>query len=113
VTPRGTDWSLALLVAAGVTTGLATWFAGAPGSTWVFAGHAIAGASLVFVLVVKLRRVLPRLAPASAATSPTAAAPARARAAGATFVASLRLAPASYPAAVDVRQLRGLVESVI
>jgi hypothetical protein len=66
VTPRGTDWSLALLVAAGVATGLATWFAGAPGATWVFAGHAIAGASLAVVLVVKLRRVLPRLAPASA-----------------------------------------------
>ncbi len=67
MTPRGTDWSLALLVAAGVVTGLATWFAGAPGSAWVFAGHAIAGVSLVLVLVVKLRRVLPRLAPASAA----------------------------------------------
>jgi len=56
-----------VLVAAGVATGLATWFAGAPGSTWVFAGHAIAGGSLALVLVVKLRRVLPRLAPASAA----------------------------------------------
>jgi DMSO/TMAO reductase YedYZ molybdopterin-dependent catalytic subunit len=67
VTPRGTDWSLALLVAAGVATGLATWFAGAPASTWVFAAHAIASASLTFVLVVKLRRVLPRLGPASAA----------------------------------------------
>ena len=66
MTPRGTDWSLALLVAAGVATGLATWFAGAPGSTWVFAAHGVAGGSLVFVLVVKLRRVLPRLAPASA-----------------------------------------------
>ena len=66
MTPRGTDWSLALLVAAGVATGLATWFAGAPASIWVFAGHAIAGASLAAVLVVKLRRVLPRLAPASA-----------------------------------------------
>jgi hypothetical protein len=67
VTPRGTDWSLALLVTAGVATGLATWFAGAPGSTWVFAAHAIAGVSLLVVVVVKLRRVLPRLAPASAA----------------------------------------------
>jgi hypothetical protein len=66
VTPRGTDWSLALLVAAGVVTGLTTWFAGSPGSTWVFAAHAVAGGSLALVLVVKLRRVLPRLAPASA-----------------------------------------------
>jgi Oxidoreductase molybdopterin binding domain len=61
VTPRGTDWSLALLVAAGVATGLATWFAGSPGAAWVFAGHAIAGASLAIVLVFKLRRVLPRV----------------------------------------------------
>src|SRR4029079_8009936 len=30
VTPRGTDWSLALLVALGLGTGLATWFAGSP-----------------------------------------------------------------------------------
>ena len=67
MTPRGTDWSLALLVAAGVATGLATWFAGAPSATWVFAAHAIAGGSLACVLAVKLRRVLPRLAPASAA----------------------------------------------
>jgi hypothetical protein len=44
--PPGTDWSLALLVVAGVATGLATWFAGAPGSTWVFAGSvSVAGFS--------------------------------------------------------------------
>jgi molybdopterin-dependent oxidoreductase-like protein protein len=67
VTPRGTDWSLALLVAAGVVSGLATWFAGAPGSAWVFGAHAVAGLSLAVVLVVKLRRVLPRLAVASVA----------------------------------------------
>jgi hypothetical protein len=67
VTPRGTDWSLAVLVAAGVASGLATWFAGAPGSTWVYAVHAVAGASLAVVVVVKLRRVLPRVAPASLA----------------------------------------------
>ena len=45
VTPRGTDWSLALLVAAGVASGLATWFAGSPGAAWVFAAHAVAGAA--------------------------------------------------------------------
>jgi DMSO/TMAO reductase YedYZ molybdopterin-dependent catalytic subunit len=61
VTPRGTDWSLALLVAAGVATGLATWFAGSPGASWVFAAHAVGGGALALVLVVKLRRVLPRL----------------------------------------------------
>jgi len=61
VTPRGTDWSLALLVAAGVASGLATWFAGSPGASWVFAAHAVGGGSLALVLVVKLRRVLPRI----------------------------------------------------
>ena len=67
MTPRGTDWSLALLVAAGVASGLATWFAGSPGAAWVYGAHAVAGLSLAVVLVVKLRRVLPRVAPASVA----------------------------------------------
>ena len=62
VTPRGTDWSLALLVALGLGTGLATWFAGSPHSAWVFAAHAAGGAALALVLVWKLRRVWPRVA---------------------------------------------------
>jgi len=61
VTPRGTDWSLALLVAIAVGTGLATWFAGSPGAAWVFGAHAVGGTVIAFVLVYKLRRVLPRL----------------------------------------------------
>jgi DMSO/TMAO reductase YedYZ molybdopterin-dependent catalytic subunit len=65
VTPRGTDWSLALLVALGVTTGAATWFAGAPGSAWVFAAHATGGTALALVLVWKLRRVRRRIGPRS------------------------------------------------
>jgi hypothetical protein len=67
VTPRGTDWSLALLVGAGVASGLATWFAGSPAAVWVFAAHAVAGGGLAAVVVVKLRRVLPRVGVASAA----------------------------------------------
>ncbi len=59
MTPRGTDWGLALLVALGVATGLATWFAGSPGGAWVFAAHAVAGTALALLLVFKLRRVLP------------------------------------------------------
>jgi DMSO/TMAO reductase YedYZ molybdopterin-dependent catalytic subunit len=59
VTPRGTDWGLALLVALGLVTGLATWFAGSPGGAWVFSAHALAGLSLALLLVWKLRRVLP------------------------------------------------------
>jgi cytochrome b561 len=61
VTPRGTDWSLALLVALGLATGLATWFAGSRESAWVFAAHAALGVSLALVLVWKLRRVWPRV----------------------------------------------------
>src|SRR4029079_3826823 len=61
VTPRGTDWSLALLVALGLVSGLATWFAGSPGGAWVFGAHAVAGSALALLLVFKLRRVLPRV----------------------------------------------------
>ena len=61
MTPRGTDWGLALLVALGLVSGLATWFAGSPGGAWVFGAHAVAGAALALVLVFKLRRVLPRI----------------------------------------------------
>jgi DMSO/TMAO reductase YedYZ molybdopterin-dependent catalytic subunit len=50
---------LASLVALGLATGLATWFAGSPGSAWVFHAHAIGGSALALVLVFKLRRVLP------------------------------------------------------
>jgi DMSO/TMAO reductase YedYZ molybdopterin-dependent catalytic subunit len=65
VTPRGTDSSLALLVALGVVTGAATWFAGAPGSAWVFGAHAVGGTALALVLVWKLRRVGRRIGPRS------------------------------------------------
>ena len=62
MTPRGTDWSLALLVALGLGTGLATWFAGSRQSAWVFAAHTALGTALALVLVWKLRRVWPRIA---------------------------------------------------
>lgn len=65
VTPRGTDWSLALLVALGLATGLSTWFAGSRDSAWVFAAHAALGTALALVLVWKLRRVWPRIVAAS------------------------------------------------
>ena len=61
MTPRGTDWGLALLVAIAVATGLGTWFAGSPGAAWVFGAHAVGGTVIAFALVYKLRRVLPRL----------------------------------------------------
>jgi DMSO/TMAO reductase YedYZ molybdopterin-dependent catalytic subunit len=57
VTPRGTDWSLALLVSMLFASGLLTWFSGDEGNTWVFAAHGIAGAALAILLGWKLRRV--------------------------------------------------------
>src|SRR3954471_21059377 len=65
VTPRGTDWSLALLVSLGLATGLSTWFAGSRESAWVFAAHAALGTALALVLVWKLRRVWRRILAAS------------------------------------------------
>jgi cytochrome b561 len=61
VTPRGTDWSLALLVGLLFATGVLTFFAGQPHDAWVFAVHDALGFALVAVLVWKLRRVGPGL----------------------------------------------------
>ena len=61
VTPRGTDWSLALLVGLLSVTGALTFFAGQSGSAWVFAAHDALGFALALVLVWKLRRVGHRL----------------------------------------------------
>ena len=61
MTPRGTDWSLALLVALLVATGLLTAFAGSPGAAWVFVVHGALGAALAIVLVWKGRRVWSRV----------------------------------------------------
>jgi cytochrome b561 len=61
MTARGTDWSLALLVALLFASGLGTWFAGDESDAWVFAAHGILGASLAALLVWKLRRVWRRL----------------------------------------------------
>lgn len=61
MTPRGTDWSLALLVSVVLVSGGLTAFAGAPGSRWVFTLHGMAAGALALVLVWKLRRVWRRL----------------------------------------------------
>ena len=61
MTPRGTDWSLALLVSLLFATGLLTWFSGSEANAWVFASHGIAGGALAFLLGWKLRRVARRL----------------------------------------------------
>jgi DMSO/TMAO reductase YedYZ molybdopterin-dependent catalytic subunit len=61
VTPRGTDWSLALATLVLAATGVLTLFAGSRGAAWVFSVHAAAGFSLLFLLWWKFRRVLGRL----------------------------------------------------
>jgi hypothetical protein len=57
VSPRGTDWSLAALVAVLAVSGGLTLFGGG----WVFAAHDVAGLALAGVLVWKLRRVWRRI----------------------------------------------------
>jgi hypothetical protein len=61
VTPRGTDWSLAALVAFMLATGVLSLFTGRETGAWVFAAHGIGGAALGFLVGWKLRRVWRRL----------------------------------------------------
>src|SRR3954454_21276791 len=61
MTPRGTDWGLALVVALLFATGMASLFAASPGEAWVFVAHDILAFALAGLLVVKMRRVWPRL----------------------------------------------------
>ena len=56
MTARGTDWTLALLVALLVATGLGSWFIG---GAWTIAVHDVGGLMLAGVLGWKFRRVLP------------------------------------------------------
>jgi DMSO/TMAO reductase YedYZ molybdopterin-dependent catalytic subunit len=65
VTARVTDWGLAALVVALVASGVLTLFAGSPGDTWVFAAHDGLGVAIALLLVVKFRRVWPRVARAA------------------------------------------------
>jgi DMSO/TMAO reductase YedYZ molybdopterin-dependent catalytic subunit len=62
VTARGTDWGLAALAALLIVTGGLTLFAGAAGDGWVFAAHDAVSIAIALLLIVKLRRVWPRLA---------------------------------------------------
>jgi DMSO/TMAO reductase YedYZ molybdopterin-dependent catalytic subunit/cytochrome b561 len=61
MTPRATDWGLAVLVAALIATGALTLFAGGTSDSWVFVAHDAFGAAIALLLVVKLRRVWPRV----------------------------------------------------
>jgi DMSO/TMAO reductase YedYZ molybdopterin-dependent catalytic subunit len=102
VTARVTDWGLAVLVAALVASGVGTLFAGSPGDAWVFAAHDALGAAVAVLLVVKLRRVLPRLARAAhrdrraAAGVAAAGLSAAALLSGALWAGGVTPAPAGY-----------------
>jgi DMSO/TMAO reductase YedYZ molybdopterin-dependent catalytic subunit len=61
MTPRGTDWSLALLVAGLFGTGMLSLVSGHASSAWVFTLHGAGGAAFGLVLGWKLRRVWPRV----------------------------------------------------
>ncbi len=61
MTARGTDWGLAALVAALLVTGVLTLFAGSPGTAWIVAVHDACGIAIALLVLVKLRRVWPRL----------------------------------------------------
>ncbi len=61
LTPRLTDWSLALGVGLAVLTGVIGLDSGRPELAFVFAAHGIAGLWLLLLLWGKLRRVWPRI----------------------------------------------------
>ncbi len=61
MSPRLTDWSIALATALAFTLGLISLISGLPQEWIVFALHGIAGLWLLLLLWGKLRRVLPRL----------------------------------------------------
>ena len=61
MTPRGTDWGLALVVALLFATGMASLFAASEGEAWVYVAHDVLAFALGLLLVVKMRRVWARL----------------------------------------------------
>lgn len=62
MSPRLTDWSLALAGGLAFVTGIISLFSGHPEEWLVFAAHGAVGLWLALLLWGKLRRVLPRLA---------------------------------------------------
>jgi DMSO/TMAO reductase YedYZ molybdopterin-dependent catalytic subunit len=61
MTPRGTDWGLAALVAALFASGLVGYFSGEPHDAWAIGVHDAVGFALAVFVAVKLRRVWRRL----------------------------------------------------
>jgi len=73
VTARVTDWGLAGLVAALLVTGALTLFAGSSGAAWIISVHDACGIAIAFLVIIKLRRVWPRLVRAAHGTRRRAA----------------------------------------
>jgi Oxidoreductase molybdopterin binding domain len=98
VTARGTDWGLAALVAALLVTGALTLFAGSSGAAWVFAVHDACGIAIALLVVIKLRRVWPRLVRAQRRAGGVAAAVVvlSCLVAGALWSEGVAIAPAGY-----------------
>jgi DMSO/TMAO reductase YedYZ molybdopterin-dependent catalytic subunit len=102
VTARVTDWGLAALVAGLLVTGGLTLFAGSPGAAWIVATHDACGIAIALLVVVKLRRVWPRLGPSAprldrrATGIGAAVAVAACLIAGALWSAGVGIAPAGY-----------------
>ncbi len=61
MSPRFTDWSIALAVVVAFVTGIVSLFSGRPDEWFVFALHGVMGLWLLLLLGGKLRRVWPRL----------------------------------------------------
>src|SRR5215469_11042408 len=61
MTPRFTDWSIALAAALACTAGIISLISGSPQEWFIFMLHGIAGIFLLLLLWGKLRRVWPRL----------------------------------------------------
>jgi Oxidoreductase molybdopterin binding domain len=61
VTARVTDWGLAGLVATLLVTGALTLFAGSPGAAWIITVHDACGFAIALLVMIKLRRVWPRV----------------------------------------------------
>ena len=58
---RVTDWGLAGLVAVLLVTGALTLFAGTPPAGWVIGVHDVCGIAIALLVMIKLRRVWPRV----------------------------------------------------
>lgn len=61
MSPRLTDWSLALTVALAFVTGLVSLISGSPQTWLIFVVHSMAGLWLLLLMWEKLRRVWPRV----------------------------------------------------